>query len=378
MKEKFESMKGSLKVDSEPGLFKKKKKMKSKTKIWFSEINQNKNIFLKYLFIVLIIFLTSFSIYQSIVKSSSIEKLNQEKVLINRKIDEVSRTKKETKKKIAENTEKFQKLKYEEEKIDKMIQELYETIQSYEKQNKESTDKLTEYRNEFDTSKKEIQKLKDDIMQYKSYSSDLKQKNKELENEISNLNSQIENYKERISKIFDERNVDTPMKVKIHSDIITKEEQLDTILNWLNQGSYINFSLVYKGKRDGFSSSTFHRYVDGMKNTLTLIKESSGVIIGGFTSESWDGEKYKNDKKAFIFNLSTKEMFPVVEEKHAILCDPKNLVIFGRGDLWVSSNVAWSKFSDSYKKKNSKIPGLVRDNEKFFPIEIEVFQVFLV
>jgi hypothetical protein len=76
------------------------------------------------------------------------------------------------------------------------------------------------------------------------------------------------------------------------------------------------FSLLWRGSRDGFKSSDFHRLCDGHHNTLTVILDTEGNIFGGFTPSEWesriwnqkdgDGDnRWKEDYtlKTFVFAI---------------------------------------------------------------------------
>jgi hypothetical protein len=43
------------------------------------------------------------------------------------------------------------------------------------------------------------------------------------------------------------------------------------------------FSLLWRGSRDGFGAEAFHDRCDGHANTLTIIQDTDGHIFGGFT-----------------------------------------------------------------------------------------------
>jgi hypothetical protein len=51
------------------------------------------------------------------------------------------------------------------------------------------------------------------------------------------------------------------------------------------------FSPLWRGGRDGFSCSEFHRRCDGHANTLTLILDTKGNIFGGFTPVKYGEER---------------------------------------------------------------------------------------
>jgi hypothetical protein len=48
------------------------------------------------------------------------------------------------------------------------------------------------------------------------------------------------------------------------------------------------WNLLYRGSVHGFGASDFHANCDFYPKTLTIIKETSGNIFGGYTTVSWD------------------------------------------------------------------------------------------
>ena len=68
-----------------------------------------------------------------------------------------------------------------------------------------------------------------------------------------------------------------------------------------------NFELLYRGSRDGFSVSNFHRLCDNKGKTLVLIKNTSGHVFGGFASVPWTNSSSCSGKQApgsFLFTLT--------------------------------------------------------------------------
>jgi hypothetical protein len=84
-----------------------------------------------------------------------------------------------------------------------------------------------------------------------------------------------------------------------------------------------NFKLLWRGSRDGFGVSDFHRCCDGHANTLTVVLDTGGTIFGGFTpiewdSRVWNGQNgrqnncYKTDdsEQSFVFTLKNPHNIP--------------------------------------------------------------------
>lgn len=73
---------------------------------------------------------------------------------------------------------------------------------------------------------------------------------------------------------------------------------------------------IYQASANGFTAAAFHRYVQGIPNTLTVFKSDNGFVYGVFTAETWDPPEemkgssatldhrcWKPDPKAFLFSL---------------------------------------------------------------------------
>jgi len=153
-----------------------------------------------------------------------------------------------------------------------------------------------------------------------------------------------------------------------------------------------SFSLLWRGSRDGFEAAAFHRLCDGKASTVTVIKNTSGFIFGGFTSIPWSSTGgYKEDSTAILFSLINPTNTPLTLKVKS----PKNSVYhisnygptFGAecSDLYVSSLSNTNR--DSFMNFNSyEFPNglsgyeggkfIVGGSDHYFhTVEVEVFQV---
>ena len=64
--------------------------------------------------------------------------------------------------------------------------------------------------------------------------------------------------------------------------------------------------LIYRGTRDGMTSSVFHNKCDNKGETITLIKNEKGNIFGGYASISWTSANglWYSAPASFLFTLS--------------------------------------------------------------------------
>ena len=80
------------------------------------------------------------------------------------------------------------------------------------------------------------------------------------------------------------------------------------------------FELLYRGSRDGWRCSDFHKRCDNQGPTLVLVKSSKDKCCGGYTSVSWQSSGgFKRDEKAFLFSLDELVMFSPVKPASAVM-----------------------------------------------------------
>lgn len=64
------------------------------------------------------------------------------------------------------------------------------------------------------------------------------------------------------------------------------------------------WELKYRATGNGFKDRNFHAKCDGVKNTLTVVKTTSGNVFVGFTEQLWNSDvEHVTDPNSFIFSL---------------------------------------------------------------------------
>jgi hypothetical protein len=151
--------------------------------------------------------------------------------------------------------------------------------------------------------------------------------------------------------------------------------------------------LLYRGSRDGFSASDFHRCCDKIPNTLTLLQTTKGSIFGGFTPIAWSsgpGEnKYDSSCQSFVFSLKNPWNRPAQKfslksdpSLRSIHCDSSYGPVFGDGsDFGIENPLngpekGWSNFWKSYTNDTGIDSQTFFDGQFRFTVkEIEVFEI---
>ena len=264
-----------------------------------------------------------------------------------------------------------QEIKLKLEKIESMEnatkEELLERIKLLEEENKE-------LKQEINILIKENNK-KDDII--KSLSMNQK------------TNNLTKNNNETTKEMNNEEEADLDENI-INTDIISSQEEINFIENRLKQIYYfqnkkIKYQLIYKGTKNGDKSLNFHTKVDGIKNTLTLVKTKKGIRFGGFTSEIWNqiGGYGKCDPLAFCFSLELKKIYNSQKNQLAIFCSDGygpyfkgTNTIFGIYNNFFSEGgwCDYTTFAYSFGKfeKNFEI---TNGEQKFEVDDVEVFKI---
>ena len=169
------------------------------------------------------------------------------------------------------------------------------------------------------------------------------------------------------------------------SKILTKPEQLKFIEKLFKDDSNfekknLETKLLYRATRDSDISRIFHKMCDNIKDTITLVKTKKGYIFGGYTSETWDGNNYKKDDKAFCFSIDLKKKYNNKKTNNSIYCSLGIGPCFGDAFFWVNNRcfseggVVTEKPNTCYDNQEGKNE-INNGDQKFEIEEVEVFQV---
>ena len=194
-----------------------------------------------------------------------------------------------------------------------------------------------------------------------------------LEKENSELKNKVKELTEELNKIKNENNFFKD------SVILTTKENREKMLNFIDK-KIKNVNLLYRGTRDGDLAKNFHSACDNKGPTLTLCREKSGNIFGGYTEAEWDNKERhpKYDKNAFIFSITYDKKFVSQNYENSIECNPNYGPVFGfNGDLTIESkfliseNSMWTGQETYFDKKYE----IVNGNHFFEVNELEVFSI---
>ena len=173
----------------------------------------------------------------------------------------------------------------------------------------------------------------------------------------------------------------------IDSKIITNFSQINLIKSGIkNANNKVIFKLLFRGTRDGQKVADFHKYCDGIPNTLSIIQTSKGYIFGGYNEKNWNSSSgCVQDPNAFIFSLDYMKIYkPKNGNTGYIHCASDHGPYFcdtiGMVNNYFSSNGHYEQDINNHYgggEQNKKYE-LNHGEQHFYGREVEVFQAIFI
>lgn len=351
-----------LKADTLSNPFSKTKGSK------MNELMRNKSGLTKYIIgILLIIGLIICSIIL-ITKSSQLKQIAIEKENYERQIKEIQ----------VSNEDLLRNIKEIEESVNRLTKEKNDLVKEENELKKKKEELVQQNTINYD---QEIQMLQDQLEAATKKYDQMKKDNPNVDKDKTELEEIVKKYRAELTSLQEEydrlktqlspRLLQTlPYQDNINSNILT-QSQRERILKWFD--SPIQFkNLLYQATTSNFNPEDFHLEVGNERNTLVVLLTNDNNIIGGFTSQSWSGEGFKEDPKAFLFNLSQQKLFPILSAENAIYCSSQLFPTFGNDDLTINKANIQSKFPISYQGNQLE---LTNGQDTLYLNQLEVFSL---
>ena len=192
------------------------------------------------------------------------------------------------------------------------------------------------------------------------------------------LNTQLKKYEE-------ENDDEEDILQKLNSKIFLNDDEYNMINEHIIfieriKSKKTKWTKIFSSSEDGDSSETFHQKCDNIEGTVILIKTKKYKRFGGYAKKKWNHSNgsFANDSKAFLFSLTTMDIFNRNENGNEIKGDKDSGPWFGSGpdfqivNKWFSNNSTHNKKCFSYPQ-NVNFP--LAENNNFLVKELEVYKI---
>ena len=171
------------------------------------------------------------------------------------------------------------------------------------------------------------------------------------------------------------------------SKLITDISQINLIktgIKNLDDSKKIKLSLLFRASRDGDTISAFHKRVDGISPTLSLIQtKNNNFIFGGFTDHVWDSSSgCVKTNNTFMFSFNKNKIYMGKNGGHIHcasdygpwFCDGSG--VYGDHYFSTTNSYQWNlSANQGYFDGFTEHYELVGGNSNFAVNEVEVFKV---
>jgi hypothetical protein len=179
-----------------------------------------------------------------------------------------------------------------------------------------------------------------------------------------------------IKKLENLNGIDSRIIAIQHAELISK--WIDRLEITDEVKNKYEFELIFRGSRDGFSSSKFHEICDNQSHTITIIKvKDSSEILGGYNPIIWKSDgSFSITKDSFIFSFKNKEN---VEDNILSRVKDTELAIYNGtyfGPTFGVNDLKMATFNNKSRCDSSCYEKQIRITSGYFSVEeYEVFQI---
>lgn len=215
--------------------------------------------------------------------------------------------------------------------------------------------------------------VKSEVESLIPYIASLNKKINDLEDTIKNMKIEFDNKLNEMKKEM-EKKFEKKYFFK-GSNIIPSYDE-DLILSWFDKKP-ISINLLLNAEINDDFLSQFFNICSNIKNTMIVVKTIDNLRFGGFTSVVWPTNGNAIDTKSFLFSLTNRAKYKVINTKDAIGVSQNSWISIGNGnDFYLYKNL--KREGGGTSKCNYDLPGsytLNGDKPSFKVTNLEVYQI---
>ena len=202
---------------------------------------------------------------------------------------------------------------------------------------------------------------------------------------INQLCEKVKILNNKLKKYEEENEGEEDILQKLNSKIFLNDDEYNMISDHIifiekSKSKKIKWTKIFCSSDDGDSAATFHQKCDNVEGTVILVKTKKYKRFGGYAKKKWNhgNGSFANDSKAFLFSLTTMDIFNRNENGNEVKGDKDTGPWFGSGpdfqivNKWYSNNSSHNKKCFSYPQ-NVNFP--LAESNNFLVQELEVYKI---
>ena len=229
-----------------------------------------------------------------------------------------------------------------------------------------SNSELSEINSKLSSKEKECKEIEEQTNNINEDIEKIDKENNEAEDKIKELSAKLES----LEKEKEKRIVKTSTMA---DSVILTDDNIKALLKIFDLN--LEFNLLYRTSKHGKDISDFQKNVGNHKNLIIVGKTNDNKVIGGYTTSNLEGDGFKEDKYAFLYNFNKDIRFKIKKEKQALYLKKGKFPSFGDGDITFEPGKTKSKFPQSYKGDNLE---LTEGKSEIEFKDIEVFYLTII
>ena len=223
--------------------------------------------------------------------------------------------------------------------------------------------------------------IKSEVESLIPYITSLNKKIDSLENQIKDMKIEFYNKLKDMKAELDEIKNKFENKIPnlFQGSQIIDDNDKNIIMSWFDKKIISTELLLNAEINDNFLQAFFSKCIN-RKNTMIFIRTTDNLRFGGFTSVIWPTNGNSSDKESFVFSLTNRQKYKILNADRALEVFEGSWISFGPGmDLYLHNRL--KTIGGATSKSSYDIPSnkngfyLNGGNDRFNLSNCEIYQI---
>ena len=183
--------------------------------------------------------------------------------------------------------------------------------------------------------------IKSEVESLIPYITSLNKKIDSLENQIKDMKIEFDNKLKDMKAELDEIKNKFENKIPnlFQGSQIIDDNDKNIIMSWFDKKIISTELLLNAEINDNFLQAFFSKCIN-RKNTMIFIRTTDNLRFGGFTSVIWPTNGNSSDKESFVFSLTNRQKYKILNADRALEVFEGSWISFGPGmDLYLHNRL---------------------------------------